>query len=218
MKAYASNKPGDSGDEVYVEPVFDGTNSYLEKRFEVLPGVLSSEEVLALKEFIGSKLPKSSEDEFSQTLVLPYRPDEWDSIGVVQKVQDISRSHIVSTYAVSGQLEPVKFKVMRTDNVQKYLETYGKYNDNREILYTAITTVPSPVDHYSGETLYQNNGEGFRPNPGDLVIHRNETLNNWEIVGAANTPRFDLLIMFREVDRSISYDYVIDQTKANLYF
>lgn len=214
MKSPAGLKNGDTEHEVYVDPVFTVETRHLQKRFDVISNAIDSEEGLSLKGFIESKIPESSDSPYSQQLVLPYRPDEWDGSGVIQKVQDIAKAHVMSTYAIVGQLEPRKFMLLRTDNVQTYKETYGSYNENGEILYTAILTPSSPTEYYSGETLYAVNGEGFHPNPRDLVVQRNEELNNWEIVEVLTGTRFDLVVVFQEIDRTISYDYAISQDDA----
>lgn len=211
MKSQASLRPGDDYEEVYVDPVFNRGNRHLEKRFDVLKDAIDLEDSDALKEFIELKLPGGAEQELSQELVLQYRPDEWDSRGVIQKVQDIAKAHISSVFALSGQLEPRKFYLLRTENVQTYKQEYGLYNDNNETLYSAIVTVSSPTEYYSGETLYLVNGEGFRPNRTDIVIHRHEKINDWEIVEVLIGSRLDLVVVFQEIDRRISYDYPIDQ-------
>lgn len=211
MKSPAGLKHGDTEHEVYVEPIFTAETRHLQKRFDILSNVITPEESLALKAFIESKIPESSDSTYSQEVVLPYRPDEWDELGIVQKIQDLAKAHILKTYAVVGQLEPRKFMVIRTDNVQTYGETYGSYNQNGEILYTAVVTPSSPTDYYSGETLYGVNGEGFHPNSCDMVVQRNEELNSWEIVEVLTGVRFDLIVVFQEIDRTISYDYIINQ-------
>jgi hypothetical protein len=212
MRSEPTLKPEDSKEEFYEDPIFTKENRYLEKKFDTLTGIISPEESAALENFINSKLSASTTDlAFSQVCTLQYRPDEWDSMGVVQKVQDIAREHIYKTYAVSGQLEPRSFTILRTEDVQTYKEEYGLYNQNNEILYTAIVTASHPDDYYSGETLYLNNGEGFRPARSDIVIHRNERLNDWEIVEVVTGVRLDLIIVFQEIDRKVSYDYPIDQ-------
>ena len=218
MKSPAGLKRGDTEHEVYVEPVFTKETRHLEKRFDILSNVITPEESLALQAFIESKIPESSDSTHSQELTLPYRPDEWDDLGIVQKIQDMAKAHILSTYAVVGQLEPRKFLILRTDNVQTYKETYGAYNENGEILYTAIVTPSNPTEYYSGETLYDINGMGFHPNSGDMVVQRNETLNNWEIVEVLTGTRFDLIVVFQEIDRTISYDYAISQEDACVEF
>jgi len=212
MKSEPKLREGDSMEELYIDPVFTEENRYLEKRFDLLTEVLTKDESTCLEDFIKSKLVKiESDSNISQTYKLQYRPDEWDSMGVIQKVQDIARSHIQKTYAVVGQLEPRSFTLLRTEDAQGYIEEYGVYNQNGEILYTAVVTASDSDDYYSGETLYLVNGEGFRPSRVDVVVHRNETLNNWEIVEVVKGTRLDLLIVFQEIERKLSYDYEIDQ-------
>jgi hypothetical protein len=211
MKSPTGLKHGDTEHEVYVDPVLTKETRHLQKKFEIIRNAITPEESLALKNYISSKITESSNSKYSNQLVLPYRPDEWDEFGVIQKIQDIAKGHILETYPIIGQLEPRKFMILRTDNVQTYKETYGLYNANSEILYTAIVTPSSPTDYFSGETLYTVNGEGFYPNPRDMVVQRNEELNSWEIIEVLSGTRFDLVVVFQEIDRTISYNYTISQ-------
>jgi hypothetical protein len=214
MKAEPRLRPDDSVEEFYEDPIFNENNKYLEKKFDILTNVLTVEESTSLETFITSKISTNAPDSNSNTsqkYVLQYRPDEWDSAGAIQKVYDIARKHILDTYAVIGQLEPRSFTLLRTEDAQTYKEEYGAYNQNGEILYTAIVTASNPPDYYSGETLYLVNGEGFMPNRYDIVVHRNESHNNWEIVDVVTGVRLDLLVVFREHARRTAYNYYIDQ-------
>ena len=204
-------------DEVhdYSDPVFDETNRHLPKMFDLLKNVLTIEDAEGLEAFIKYKMPKEINDsETSQSLDLPYRTDEWDNTGVIAKIQELAKEHIQNTYSLAGYLEPRKFMLLRTENVQRYEDIYGSYNENGEVLYSAIVTPTSSDEYYSGETRYTVNGEGFRPSPRDVVVHRNEEMNNWEIVEVVRGVRFDLIITFQEINKQVSYDYEIDQTQA----
>jgi hypothetical protein len=201
--------------EFYEDPVYTESNRYLEKKADLVRNVLSVEDADSLKLFIESKFESRSHSEsstISQVYELPYRPDEWDSNGVIQKVHDIAKAHILKTYAVVGQLEPRSFKLLMTNIDQSYGEEYGAYNQDNEILYTSIVTVSNPDDYWRGETKYPVNGEGLRLNRVDMLVHRNESLNTWEVSGVEHGTRFDLLVVFQESDRRVSYDYEIDQT------
>lgn len=212
MRSEPRLRPGDSVEEFYEDPIFNKDNRYLEKKFDTLRNALSAKESSALETFIVSKLSNNATiSSSSQKYILQYRPDEWDSMGVIQKVQDLVKDHIYKTYAVSGQLEPRSFSILRTEDAQGYKEEYGAYNQNGEILYTAIVTASDSSDYFSGETIYLVNGEGFKPSRSDVVVHRNETLNDWEITEVVRGVRLDLVIVFREIDRKVSYDYPIDQ-------
>ena len=204
-------------DEVhdYIDPVFNETNRHLPKMFDVLRDVLTIEDAEGLEAFIKYKMPTENDSsERSQFLELPYRTDEWDNTGVIAKIQELAKNHIQSTYSLAGYLEPRKFMLLRTENAQGYDEVYGAYNQNGEVLYSAIVTPTPSIDYYSGETRYTVNGEGFRPNPRDVVVHRNEEMNSWEMVEVVRGVRVDLIIVFQEINKQVSYDYVIDQSEA----
>ncbi len=191
------------------DPVYDGTNTELPKRFDLLTSALSKQEASDLNAFLVEKF--SDIDVTTRSIDLSYRPEDWDDSGVIEKLHNIVREHIKQTYKITGSLNPRRFTLLRTTDVQTYSETYGDYNANNEILYTAIYTAPNVTDYYSGETLYNKNGEGFFPSGYDVVIHRNEELNNWEILDVVKGQRLDLLMVFEEIDRGVSYDYPIDQ-------
>lgn len=200
--------------EEYIEPVFTADNRHLPKMFDVLEDQITDEEAEQLLSFIDSRLlaPAEGESEFSSKLKLLNRPDNWDDHGVIEKIYNIARSHIMGTYWMVGNLEPRDFIIMRTEDVQKYEETYGAFDENGETLYTAVVT-PCPTDSYfQGETRYTTNGEGFVPSPTNIVLHRNERLNDWEITEVVNGTRYDLLLVFQEPTQRVSYDFEIEQT------
>lgn len=203
--------PNDANQDPYVDPEYTEENRYLPKKFDILTGVVTTEEAEKLREFITSKLPNTSEDSSSQSHVLPYRSDEWDSDGIINRLQSLARDHVRATFHTIGAVEPRKFMLLRTDASQSYSETYGNYINNREILYTAVVTPVSEFSHSPDETVYTTNGEGFKPSQVDMVVHRNEEYNNWSIPELDSGSRLDLIMVFREVDQSISYDYPMDQ-------
>ena len=199
----------------YVDPIYTPDNRHLPKMFDFIKNAITDEEAESLREFIEQKLSEEREDlEASQSMVLAYRPDEWDSAGVIAKIQDLAKLHIQNTYSLGGYLGAQKFMLLRTENAQSYKEVYGNYNNDGEILYTAIVSPCRGTEYFQGETKYTINGEGFKPRAVDMTVHRNEELNNWEITEVINGTRFDLVIVFQEVDKQVSYDYEIDQTIA----
>ena len=202
------------GEEGYVEPVFNADNRHLPKMFDTLKDQITVEEAEQLLSFIDSRLlaPADGESEVSSKLKLLNRPDNWDDHGVIEKIYNIARSHIMDTYWMVGNLEPRDFIIMRTEDVQKYEEIYGAFDKNHETLYTAIVTPCSNKDYFRGETRYTINGEGFMPSPTDIVIHRNEEMNNWEITEVVNGTRYDLLLVFQEPTQRVSYDFEIEQS------
>lgn len=206
-------RPGDDVKE-YVDPVFNADNRHLPKMFDVLKNQITDEEAEQLSSFIDSRLlaPTGGESEFSSKLKLLNRPDNWDAHGVIEKIYNIARSHIMGTYWMVGNLEPRDFIIMSTKNAQKYEETYGAFDENGETLYTAIVTPCSKNEYFQGETQYTVNGEGFNPSPTDIVLHRNEELNNWQITEVINGTRYDLILVFQEPTQRVSYDFEIEQT------
>ncbi len=191
------------------EPVYDGTNAELPKKFDLLRSVLTKEETLAINNFIVHKFEGIDVD--TRTIELSYRPEDWDNAGVIEKLHDLVRQHIKDTYKIAGSLNPRRFTLLRTTDLQTYSEKYAEYNANNEIIYTAVYSAANTTDYYSGETLYNENGEGFFPTEYDIAIHRNEELNSWEILDVVKGQRLDLIMVFEEIDRGVSYDYQIDQ-------
>lgn len=205
MKSYSKPGPnGETGEQM--SPIYDGSNDHEEKKVDLLSGAISPSEADALLEFILNKFSKSAS---ATSITLSYRPEDWDVSGVIDKIHNVAKAHIHETYPIKGDLNPRSFTLLKTDDGRTYSETYGKYRNGNEILYTAVVTPISPAEYYSGETLYSVNGEGLRPNPCDMLVHRNERLNTWEIVEVLTGARYDLLIVFEEIDRAVSYDYPI---------
>lgn len=184
---------------------------------EVL-GVLSSDELQSMYTYILDKLPEKSSDSVSQERLLQYRPDEWDSLGAIQKVQDAAKQHISETYPVVGQIEPRKFFILRTDAGQTYEQVYADSNNSREVVYTTVTTVVDADSYEYGETIYTESGEGFKPAIGSTLVHKDVKANSWKIDDPVSGCRLDLVIVFQNIDRNISYDYPMDQTVTNLNF
>ena len=204
MRSIPEENPNDNAD-----PEYDGTNAELPKKFDTLKDVLSKEEADALRIFIEEKFKTVDAD--TKEILMTYRPEDWDSEGIIEKLTDTTKAHIISTFRIEGSLNPRKFMLLRTRDVQSYEEEYGAYNQNGEILYTAVATASKRNEYFSGQTLYTRNGEGFFPREVDLIVHRNEELNNWEIHEVLEGERLDLIMVFEEIDRGVHYNYEIDQ-------
>lgn len=180
------------------------------KEVEILVDALTEEESDALREFILSKVLDGG------SLDLPYRPDEWDHLGVIQKVQDIAKDCIKRTHVTNNQLEPRAFTVSNISTSEDYAEEYPPYDSNSEILYQATATVSSDKSCTGGDTLYVNTHRRVTHSSGTTItIHRCEELNNWKISPIKGN-RLDLTILFQENNKQISYDYPIDQITTEL--
>lgn len=190
----------------YVDPVFNADNRHLEKMFDVLENQITQNEADQLLAFAQAKT--STLPEGQSVSILYNRPDGWDETGVVDKIYKIARQHIMDTYWMIGNLEPRSFCIVRTEGSQEYGETYGNFDDNGETLYTAITTVPGSISN----TIYTNCEILIDPVPTDIVVHRNERINNWKTERVNAGTRYDLVILFQEPTQRVSYDFEIEQT------
>lgn len=208
-----------NGNDEHVEEdfVYNESNKHLSKKFLVLEDAITKEEAQVLEKFIFSKLPVETEDEQAQVCVLPYRTDEWDELGVIHKVQGIAKQCIEDVYHPEGAVEPKKFELVRTDSIQKYERLYPRsYINRNEILYTIVVTPTRSSSYDWGQTVYLNNGEGFKPAATNVLIHRNEEYNNWSVEEPMNGTRLDLIITLREMNMGISYDYSIEQSPGTV--
>lgn len=186
---------------------YTADNRHETKIFELIENAITEEEVAALKEFAESQIPEASEDETSQKVEMANRPDKWDSAGVIAKIQDIFRDYVRNTYFLVGSLEPRKFVILRTDDVQEYSETYGRFQIDGVLTYTAIMPLSKPdVDCRPGEILFTVHGEGFKSEPGNLIVFRNEEFNSWKIPDMFSGTRFDLILVLQEINKSMTYD------------
>lgn len=181
------------------------------KQAETIVNAITESESSILREFILSKLPSEG------SLELQYRPDEWDSAGIVQKIQDLGREYIQRTHVVSNQLEPRKFKLYNIVDASELGEEYSEYNKNGEILYLITATVSTSDSCSGGSTIYTETGKVVDLSSGtNITIHRCESLNSWKIMPVRSGNRLDLSILIQENDRQISYDYPIDQITREL--
>ena len=197
--------------------VYDKSNRHLPKKFSIVEDAITIEEAEGLEKFILSKLPDETEDEQSQVCVLPYRTDEWDELGVIHKVQELAKQYIEDNYYLEGAVEPKRFELVRTDSIQSYERLYSEgYINQNEILYTVVVTPTSSGSYDWGQTVYLNNGEGFKPSTTSVFIHRNEEYNNWSVEEPMNGTRLDLIITLREMNVAISYDYPIEQSPETI--
>lgn len=190
----------------YVDPVFNADNRHLEKMFDVLKNQITQDEADQLLAF--AKTRTSTLPEGQSVLILYNRPDGWDETGVVDKIYKIARQHIMDTYWMIGNLEPRSFCIVKTEGGQEYEETYGNFDDNGETLYTAITTVPGSISN----TVYTSSEISLESAPTDIIVHRNERINNWKTEKVNAGTRYDLVILFQEPTQRVSYDFEIEQS------
>jgi hypothetical protein len=180
--------------------------------FSVVKDCVSREEVDALRRFVEAKIPASTNDssEVSQVVELYNRPDAWDDSGVIDKFQVFFRQYIKENFFLTGILEPRKFILLRTDELQSYEENYEDFVDNGEAAYIAIATLND--DYKGGDTIYRT-GEGITSPVGGLSIHRAETLNSWKISDVVVGTRFDLVLVVIERPVEARYDeFAIEQS------
>lgn len=186
-------------------------NKSLPVQAGIIADAITEAESSVLKEFILSKLPNEG------TLELQYRPDEWDSAGIVQKIQDLGRDYIQKTHVTNNQLEPRQFKVSNIVDTSELGEEYSDYNKNGEILYLITATVSTGSSCSGGSTIYTETGKVVDLSSGTtIVIHRCESINGWKMMPIRSGNRLDLSILIQENDRQISYDYPIDQITEEL--
>jgi hypothetical protein len=178
---------------------------------EILVDAITAEESAHLRDFILSKLPLPG------TLELPYRPDEWDTNGVIQKIQDLAKDRIKQTHVVYNQLEPRSFVISNLVDSSFLGEEYSSYNSNGEILYKTIITVSSS-DICSGGDIIFSNGEDATTNllGTTAIIFRCEERNSYTVSPVSSGNRVSLAICLQEIDRQISYDYPIDPLPIDL--
>lgn len=180
--------------------------------FAVVKDCITSNEVDALKSFIESKIPLSTNESSSasQLVELYNRPDAWDSSGVIDKIQTFFRQYIKENFFLTGILEPRKFIVLRTDELQSYEEIYEDFVNDGNAAYVAVATAN---DNYKGGDTVYRTGEGITSPVGGLVVHRAETLNSWKINDVVVGTRFDLILVIIERPVEARYDeFEIEQT------
>lgn len=185
----------------------------LYNKYSVAEDVITQGEVDSLLDFAKSKLPVATNEEFevSQICELYNRPDAWDNEGVISKLQQAFRDQIKKTNFLIGVLEPKKFILVRTDELQSYREEYLEFVDGPEVEYTAVATLNS--NYRGGDTDYFIGGEGFQPTPGSLHVHRNERGNSWTIKDVNVGTRYDFMMVMIERPVSARYDeFEIEQS------
>jgi hypothetical protein len=167
---------------------------------------ITEEEAASLAVFAKTKMPSatSEESEISQSVELYNRPDAWDDSGVINKLQNIFREAIKEKFFLTGILEPRKFLLLRSDEIQSYTEEYEEFKDMGEVAYTAFMTLNT--DFRGGENVYYVEGNGFRAIPGNLNVHRNEYRNSWAIKDVQVGTRFDLVLVVIERPVAARYD------------
>lgn len=194
-----------------MEHTENSSNRGTPKEAQVLVNAITVDEAAILRGFILAKLTSEG------ILELPYRPDEWDSAGVIQKIQDMAKEYIKQNYVTYNQLEPRAFLLSRVSDHSDRGEEYSEYNANGEILYQVTTTVSNSEVCTGGDTIYVNTYVTVpHENGTTMVIHRDEELNNWKLSPILSGERLDLIIYIQEFDLQKSYDYPIDQTTVEI--
>lgn len=187
------------------------STKHLPKKVDILADVLTHEETSALQEFMASRLPEGN-----SLIDLRYRSDEWDAHGVIQKIHDTAKKYIEQNYEAKGQIEPRQFTMTRTADASDAGEEYGDYNSNEEILYAVTVSVPDLNGCAGGNSVYVNTDTTVNLTDNTICIHRCEAFNNWRMSSIESGSRLDLVILFQEVQRDVSYDFYIDQITEDL--
>jgi hypothetical protein len=187
------------------------STKHLPKNANILTGLISDSDISNLRNFINEKVADND-----ASINLRYRPDEWDSTGVIQKVYDLIKEYLKENYEIQGQLEPRKFTIRRILDASDIGEEYGDYDANGEILYSATFSIPGLDGCSGGETTYLKYDCTVKPDDTAILIHRCEANNDWRTNRIGDGSRLDLVILFQEISREISYDFDIDQIIENI--
>jgi len=179
-----------------------------------LVDVLSSSEVELLRKFSASQLADYSNLDKLVNHELGNRPDSWDETGLVSRLQELFRSYIKSNFFLLGNIEPRQISILCAPETTGYREKYGLFENNGEVIYTAIVPLSySKTDYLGGDIVYTKPGEGGYGAPGQMLIHRNETINSWMLEDVDSGTRLDLILVQQEVRNLASYtEFSIDQT------
>lgn len=189
----------------------NNSGKHLPKNASILFDMLSDNELSVLVSFIDEKVPEGD-----ASVSLRYRPDEWDNSGVIQKIYNLSKEYLKENYEVHSQVEPREFIVRRVLDASDIGEEYGDYDANGEILYYSTVSVPGLDGCIGGETKYLKYDVTVSPNDRAICIHRGESNNDWKVSKIDKGSRLDLVILFQEISRKVSYSYSIDQITENL--
>ena len=182
--------------------------------FATLNDVLTLVEVDLLRDFALNFSSDATEDDFSVKHELPNRPTEWDPHGLVMKLQDQFRDYIQRNFFILGSVEPRYFTILRTDELQSYVDKYSYFENGGYVLYTAIIPLSHQgTDYTGGDLTYMQTGEGGSGKPGQMLVHRNETLNSWALNKVESGIRIDLVLVQHEIENRTSYtEFEMEQT------
>lgn len=185
--------------------------------FEIVGDVITGEESEYLGNFIMSKfkdVPAPS-GSISLAVPLPYRLDEWDDRGIIEKIHSKAKHYFQTTFNIGPNIGPMEFLLVKSEMKQRHKTFYEPFVPGGDVFYTAIITPVVRENHDPGTTNYINLNQSLSPGGVDMVVHKNDVPTNWEIVGGNYGIRVDLIIVFRENTKRISYDYKIDQTDSD---
>jgi hypothetical protein len=172
----------------------------------IISDVITRSEAEELKAFMLTKAtdPKNYRYEIYN------RPDAWDPNNIIGRLQDKFRDFIKANFFLVGMLEPRLFVALRTDTDATYAELYGNFEGNGETLYSAVLTLND--DYEGGDTVYVN-GLDFSPKVGDMVVHRQEFFNCWEVLKVTSGIRVDLMLVQTELQKRADYnEFPIEQS------
>lgn len=181
------------------------------RKVDILVDALTKEESSSLRAFILEKTINNN------SIDLPYRPDEWDADGIIQKIQDLAKEHIKHNFVTNNQLEPRRFTLINIEDSDEYGEEYSEYNQDAVISYKVMATVSNEETCSGGSTVFPHNGKHVDHLDGTTItIHRCERINDWNLSDIYKGQRLDLAMEFQDVGRRISYNYHIEQTTEDL--
>jgi hypothetical protein len=174
---------------------------------EIVELKLGKDDLEALKEFIdGKNLIPNLTNETSKEVLLN-RLDAIDSAGIISKLTDMFREHILGKYFVNGHLEVRAYIALRSEGSQGYSEKYEQLEETTEVTYTAIVPLSRQGEDYVGGLLYYLDGENeLFIDPGYASIHRNEPQNSWKIANVISGTRLDLLLVQMERRTGVTYE------------
>lgn len=175
--------------------------------FELVKVDLSEEELEVLRDFADNKNTTANLTNKSSKEVIMNRLDELDSDGIIARLTNLFREHVVGKYYINGHVEVRSYVALRTEQSQGYGEDYSPLDEGDEVSYTAVIPLSRLGEDYVGGALsYKSGGDGFSITPGTISVHRNEPGNSWRIANVLGGTRLDLLLVQAERRISVTYE------------
>jgi len=177
-------------------------------KYELVKELLTKEEANQLKTYALELLKTSSPVDGITTVVLHNRPDTWDPQGNIEKGFRVSDTRFRELQTLSV-IESTKFFIRKIDagtEIPPFVEIDTSRDAQVHEVHRKIAVLSISDEYEGGETNFENHGESFKLEAGDLIMYEVDDVNKVGVNKVTSGFKLEVIYWYAEVVLKTRFD------------